>query len=285
MLAQNPGRGNAALLAMATLDAKGQLGEVWGIERKGETMTKRALITGGQQGIGLGIATALSDAGYRIVIAAEVPELSDTVQAALARLGPDTQYVQHDLQAIADIPRTMAAIGEITTFVSNAGVPSPVRGDMLALTPANFDHVMAVNLRGGFFLAQAVARQFLQSRSDHYRCLCFVTSVSAVMASVERADYCISKAGAAMMSQLYAARLAADGIGVYELRPGIIDTAMTAGVHEAYTARIAAGLVPARRWGQPSDVGSVVVPLAEGALASATGCAISVDGGLSLARL
>ena len=248
-------------------------------------MTKCALITGGQQGIGLGIAAALSGAGYRIVIAAELPEASDPVQAALARLGSDTRYFQHDLQDVAAIPKLMAAVGDITTFVSNAGIPVPVRGDMLAVTPANFDRVMAVNLRGGFFLAQAVARYFLQSRSDQHRCLCFITSVSAAMASVERAEYCISKSGAAMMSKLYAARLAADGIGVYELRPGIIDTAMTAGVHDAYSIRIANGLVPAGRWGLPGDVGDVVVPLAEGAFAYATGSVIAVDGGLSLARL
>ncbi len=248
-------------------------------------MTKRALITGGQQGIGLGIASALSAAGYRIVIAAELPEASDQVQAALAKFGPDAQYIQHDLQDVAAIDQVMQAVGDITTFVSNAGVPAPLRGDMLALTPANFDRVMAVNLRGGFFLAQAVARQFLQSRSSHHRCLCFITSVSAAMASVERAEYCISKSGAAMMAQLFAARLAADGIGVYELRPGIIDTAMTAGVHAAYSARIAAGLVPAQRWGQPGDVGAAVVPLAEGAFAYATGSVIAVDGGLSIARL
>jgi NAD(P)-dependent dehydrogenase (short-subunit alcohol dehydrogenase family) len=247
-------------------------------------MTKRALITGGQQGIGLGIATALAAAGYDIVIASELPADAEAVQAALGQLGPKARYFQHDLRNIERIPALLDVVGPITTFVSNAGVPAQVRGDMLDMTPDSFDRVMAINLRGGFFLAQAVALCFLRAPSVHYRCICFVTSVSAAMASIERAEYCISKSGAAMMAQLFAARLAADGIGVFELRPGIIETGMTAAVHDAYTTRIEAGLVPARRWGAPADIGSVIVPLAEGAFGFATGAVIPVDGGLSIAR-
>ncbi len=121
--------------------------------------------------------------------------------------------------------------------------------------------------------------------ADVYRSITFVTSVSATMVSIERADYCISKAGAAMMAELFAVRLAPHGIGVFELRPGIIETGMTAGVKDKYTARIEAGLVPAGRWGQPSDIGDVIVPLATGRMAFATGAAIPVDGGLSIPRL
>jgi NAD(P)-dependent dehydrogenase (short-subunit alcohol dehydrogenase family) len=142
-----------------------------------------------------------------------------------------------------------------------------------------------VNLRGAFFLAQEAARRMIAATTDAYRSITFVTSVSATMASIERAEYCISKAGAAMMAQLFALRLAPHGIGVFELRPGIIETGMTAGVKDKYTARIEGGLVPAGRWGQPSDIGSVVVPLAQGHFAFATGAAIPVDGGLSIARL
>jgi NAD(P)-dependent dehydrogenase (short-subunit alcohol dehydrogenase family) len=248
-------------------------------------MTKRALITGGQQGIGLGIAIALAESGYDIVIASELPPQAEAVRAALGQLGPKARYFQHDLQDVDRIPALLDVVGPITTFVSNAGVPALVRGDMLDVTPDSFDRVMAINLRGGFFLAQAVALCFLRASSVHYRCICFVTSVSAAMASIERAEYCISKSGAAMMAQLFAARLAADGIGVFELRPGIIETGMTAAVHDAYTPRIEEGLVPARRWGTPADVGSVIVPLAEGAFGFATGAVIPIDGGLSIARL
>jgi NAD(P)-dependent dehydrogenase (short-subunit alcohol dehydrogenase family) len=248
-------------------------------------MTKRALITGGQQGIGLGIAVALAAARYDIVIASELPPQAEAVQAALDQLGPSARYFQHDLRDVDGVPALLDAVGPITTFISNAGVPAEVRGDMLDLTPASFDRVMAINLRGGFFLAQAVARYMIRTPPVHPLCICFVTSVSAAMASIERAEYCISKSGAAMMAQLFAARLAADGIAVFELRPGIIETGMTAAVHDTYTQRIEDGLVPARRWGKPADIGSVIVPLAEGAFGFATGAVIPVDGGLSIARL
>ena len=156
---------------------------------------------------------------------------------------------------------------------------------MLDLAPDSFDFVLAVNLRGAFFLAQEVARRMLAAPSDVYRSMIFVTSVSAEMASVERAEYCISKAGASMMARLFATRLALDGIGVFELRPGIITTGMTAAVRDTYTARIEGGLVPAGRWGAPIDIGSVAVALATGQAAFATGAIIPVDGGLSIPRL
>lgn len=247
-----------------------------------------ALITGGQQGIGLGIATALAANGFRIALSAELPPDHPTVKSALTQL-PDAQYIQHDLAEIAQIPTLLdcveGTLGPITTLISNAGVPARIRGDMLDLTPENFDHTLNINLRGSFFLAQAVAKRMLARPSDSYRALIFITSVSAAMASIERAEYCLSKSAAAMMAQLFALRLASRNIGVYELRPGIIDTAMTAAVHDAYTARLTQGLVPATRWGQPADIASVVLPLALGQFAFATGAVIPVDGGLSLQRL
>lgn len=239
----------------------------------------RALITGGQQGIGLGIATALHAAGFEVVLVSEQPEAG----AALAAL-PGARYIQHDLRD-TDVAGLLAEVGPVTTLVSNAGVPARIRGDMLDLTPENFDHVMGINLRGTFFLAQAVARAMLAGPSSEYRSLIFVTSVSAQMVSVERAEYCLSKSAAAMMAQLFAVRLAAANIGVYDLRPGIIATPMTAGVTEKYDARIAEGLVPAARWGQPADVGQIAVPLALGQMQFATGAVIPVDGGLSIQRL
>ncbi|QBY00004.1 3-ketoacyl-ACP reductase [Rhodophyticola sp. CCM32] len=250
-------------------------------------MTRVALITGGQQGIGLGIARALHAAGFRIAICADHPVDSPEVQAVCKELG--AEYFTHDLNTLGGEAEVVSAVentlGPITCYVSNAGVPALVRDDMLEMRAESFDHVLSVNLRGAFFLAQAVARRMLAVPSDPYRSLHFITSVSAAMASVERAEYCMSKAAAAMMSQLYAARLAGAGIGVFDIRPGIIDTAMTAAVKEAYDAKIADGLVPAGRWGQPADVGQVVAALAGGAFAYATGTVIPVDGGLSVQQL
>jgi len=244
---------------------------------------KTALITGGQQGIGLGIAQALSAAGFAVVMAAEVEEGAPAVQAALQAL-PKARYLQHDLLG-GDPAALLDGVGDVTCFVSNAGVPARQRGDMLSVTAESFDQVMGINLRGAFFLAQEVARRMLVAPSAHYRSMLFVTSVSAQMISVERAEYCLSKSAAATMAQLFAVRMAPHGVGVFDLRPGIIDTAMTAAVHDKYSARIAEGLVPARRWGLPSDIGSVAVPLALGQMAFATGAVLPVDGGLSISRL
>lgn len=252
-------------------------------------MSGVALITGGQQGIGFAIAETLAGAGFRVVIASLPKPDDQTVRSALDRLGDAALYVQHDVSDISAVPGLLdqveATLGPVTTLINNAGIGAPVRGDMLDMEPAGFDMVMNVNLRGAFFLSQEVARRMLEKPSDTYRAMVFVTSVSAEMASVERAEYCMSKAGAAMMSKLFAARLAPHDIGVFELRPGIIATEMTAGVKDKYTARIEAGLVPASRWGMPQDIANVVLPLVKGQMRFATGATIPVDGGLSIPRL
>lgn len=252
-------------------------------------MNRVALITGGQRGIGLGIARALKDEGFALAIASLAAPQDDEVRSAIAALGPDARYYRHDLRDVADVSglldRVEADLGPVTSLVSNAGVPARVRGDLLDLSPENFDHVLDINLRGTFFLAQETARRMLAGPADAYRSMVFITSVSARLVSPERAEYCISKAAAAMMAQLFAARLAEAGIGVFELRPGIIATDMTAGVRDAYTARIEAGLVPAGRWGDPADIGEVVAPLVTGRMAFATGAVIPVDGGLSIHQL
>lgn len=250
-------------------------------------MKPLALITGGQQGIGLGIAKALAKQGFRLAIAS-LPTEPEAAKA-LQSLGPDTRYYQHDLADLPAIPalldRIEAAQGPVTALILNAGVAARVRGDLLDLTPENLDWILDINLKGSFFLAQQVAKRMLATPGDKYRSITFVTSVSARMASPERADYCISKAAASMAAQTLALRLAPHGIGVFELRPGIIETGMTAGVKEKYDARIAEGLVPAGRWGQPSDIGQAVIPLVTGQMAFATGAVIPVDGGLSIERL
>lgn len=252
-------------------------------------MSGIALVTGGQKGIGLGIAKALIGAGYRVALAARSKETAPEVELALAELGSQATYFSHDLQDVDGhaglLDRVEAHFGPVSTLVSNAGVPAKVRGDMLELQQDSFDFVLGVNLRGAFFLAQEAARRMLDLPDDPYRSITFVTSVSATMVSIERAEYCISKAGAAMMAELFSVRLAPHGIGVFELRPGIIETGMTAGVKDKYTARIQGGLVPAERWGQPSDIGACVVPIARGEMAFATGSSIAVDGGLSISRL
>ena len=169
--------------------------------------------------------------------------------------------------------------------MNNAGVPAVLRGDMLDIQPDNFDHVLDINVRGGFFLSQEVARRMLSRSASHYQSMIFITSVSAEMVSVERAEYCISKAAASMMTRLFSTRLAEADIGVFELRPGIIETDMTAGVKDKYDSLMSSGLVPQRRWGQPADIAQVSVALATGQLGFSTGAVIPVDGGLSISQL
>lgn len=252
-------------------------------------MKPLALITGGQKGIGLGIARELANAGYALALSASSSGDSDAVKLALAELGPDARYYQHDLRDADGVSTLLDKIeedmGPVTTLVSNAGVPAKVRGDLLDLQVDSYDFVMDINLKGAFFLAQETARRMVNRADAPYRSIIFVTSVSVEMVSIERAEYCLSKAGAGMMSKLFAARLAADNIGVFELRPGIIETDMTAGVKDKYTDRIEGGLVPAARWGQPSDIGTAVLPLVNGQMAFANGSVICVDGGLSIHRL
>jgi len=247
-------------------------------------MTGTALITGGQQGIGLGIAQALHGAGWQVALAAEQAADAPAVQEALIAM-PGASYHRHDLSDIDAIPALLDAIGPVTTFVSNAGVPAMARGDLLDMTAESFDRCMSVNLRGAFFLAKEATRRMLALPPEPYRSLIFITSVSATMVSPDRAEYCISKAGAAMMAQAFAARLAAEDIGVFDIRPGIIATPMTAPVADRYDARIAEGLVPARRWGTPGDIAKVILPLTRGDFSFATGAVIPVDGGLTIHRL
>ncbi|WP_416915019.1 MAG: 3-ketoacyl-ACP reductase [Roseicyclus sp.] len=245
---------------------------------------RRALITGGQQGIGLGIAQALHGAGWQVALAAELSPEAAVVQSALAGM-PGATYHRHDLTDLSAIPALLDAVGPVTTLISNAGVPAMQRGDLLDTQPDSFDRCIDVNLRGAFFLAQECARRMRDLPTDPYRSICFITSVSATMVSPDRAEYCISKAGAAMMAQAFAARLAPENIGVFDIRPGIIETPMTAPVRDRYDSRIADGLVPARRWGNPADIAQVILPLARGDFAFATGAVIPVDGGLSIHRL
>ena len=249
-----------------------------------------ALVTGSSRGIGLAIARKLAMDGFDLIITGTAADEPDHTLGDLRQYGGKASYLSGDISDLRVHDRWTDWIrdntGRIDCLVNNAGIGAVVRGDFLDLLPENFDRVIGVNLRGTVFLTQAVLKVMLgQSRGDGPRSIINVTSVSASHASPERLDYCISKAGLAMWGQGLALRLAADGIGVFDVRPGIIRTDMTAGVTGKYDRLIADGLVPARRWGEGEDVANVVASLASGTFAFATGSVIDVDGGLSIARL
>ena len=250
------------------------------------------LVTGGTRGIGLGVARALAREGWTIALCGLRPR--DQVAEVLAELsasGVEADYWPADIGSHSDRTQLLAAIvarfGTLHALVNNAGRAPRVRADLLAATEESFVEVLQTNLQGPYFLTQAVARLLVQQpfETGRSRAIVFVTSVSAEMASPHRGEYCVSKAGLSMAAKLFAVRLAPDGVPVYEVRPGIIATDMTAGVKESYDKRIGEGLIPDARWGQPEDVGRAVAGLLRGDVSYATGTVIHVDGGLSIPRL
>jgi NAD(P)-dependent dehydrogenase (short-subunit alcohol dehydrogenase family) len=256
-------------------------------------MSTTALITGGTRGIGLGIARALAQEGWNLAVCGvrgerEVAATLDDLRGT----GVTVEYFAADVSSAADRARLLDGVRTrlppVNALVNNAGRAPRVRADILDATEDSFEELLHTNLQGPYFLAQAIAKdQVAQRRADpsFTASIVFVTSVSAEMASTNRGEYCVSKAGLAMAVRLFAARLAPEGIPVYEVRPGIIATDMTAAVKDGYDRRIADGLVPERRWGRPEDVGRVVAALLRGDLPYATGTVIHVDGGLSVPRL
>ena len=256
-------------------------------------MKRVALVTGGTRGIGLGIARALAADGFDLALCG-VREASDVapVLAELPDVGAAAHYFRADIGERADRLRLVAGVrerlGRLHVLVNNAGVAPRVRADLLEAGEDSFERLLRVNLQGPYFLTQAVARWMLeQKRADAAwsGCIVNVTSMSATVASTNRGEYCVSKAGLAMASRLWAVRLAREGIPVYEVRPGIIRTDMTAGVVEKYDRLIGDGLVPQGRWGTPEDVGRVVAALARGDAPYSTGAVVTVDGGLTIPRL
>lgn len=247
-----------------------------------------AIVTGALRGIGLACAEALADAGFDLVVA-DLADNPGNLESAMALRGARLAYVRFDLGDLSTHGAVLGAAGDkfgrVDCLVNNAGTGAVVRGDMLDLTPENFDRVTGVNLRGTAFLSQAVAKAMLDAPAAHPRAIVTITSVSAEMASPERADYCVSKAALSMWVRNLALRLAPENIGVFEVRPGIIRTDMTAGVSEKYDRLIEGGLVPAKRWGEGADVARIVAALAGGQLGFATGSIINADGGLSVPRL
>ncbi len=250
-----------------------------------------ALVTGGRRGIGRGVALALAESGFDIVINDLVDDAAaaETV-AAVALRGRRAAVVVGDIADVAGLDRmggeAWDRFGAIDCLVNNAGVSVLDRGDLLDVSLESYDRCLDVNLRGPFFLTQSIARRMLAAPpGPEQRSIITISSVSSEVVSVARGEYCISKAGLSMMSKLFAARLAESGIAVFEVRPGIIRTDMTQPSAERLDRMIAEGFTPIRRWGEPADVGRAVATLACGGLPFSVGQVVHVDGGLTLRTL
>ena len=278
-------------------------------------MNPVALITGASRGIGRGIALELAKAGHDLVInfagneaAAQQTALDCVTVASDAGHSIRAEICQADISVAADrlglVRFTKEKFGRIDLLVNNAGVAPHVRADLLDATEESFDRLLAINARGPFFLTQLVAKQMIEEvgrrsgraqissgdqgsagASPYQPKIVTITSISAYTASVNRGDYCVSKAALSMLTPLFAARLAEHGIGVFEIRPGIIATDMTGPVKEKYDQLIANGLTPIKRWGTPEDIGKAVAAVACGAFPFSTGEVLNVDGGFHLRRL
>ena len=266
-------------------------------------MNPVALITGGSRGIGRGIALALAGIGYDLVInfrnderAARETAGDCLEESRRAGSGIRAEICRADIADAACrrelLDFTRAAFGRLDLLVNNAGVAPEVRADLLEATEESFDRLMNINAKGPYFLTQWAAKWMIEqvqaTASGAARPgpkIVIISSVSAYTASVNRGDYCLSKAALSMMTKLFAARLAEYGINVYEIRPGVIETDMTGPVKEKYDRLIAGGLTPIARWGRPEDVGRAVAAIARDLLPFSTGEVINVDGGFHLRRL
>ena len=256
-------------------------------------MKKVALITGGSRGIGYGIAIQLAQAGYDLVING-VRE-AEAVKGQLEELqskGARVLYCRANISSADDragmLDEIKSYYGRLDILVNNAGIAPRERKDILEASEESFTELIDTNLKGPYFLTQSVARWMIAQKSgsdDFNGCIINISSISAVVASVNRGEYCVAKAGVSMATQLFAVRLAEYNIPVYEIRPGIIQTDMTAGVTEKYDRLIEGGLTLQKRWGFPEDVGKAVLALAEGYLPYSTGQIINVEGGMLTQRL
>lgn len=256
-------------------------------------MKKVALVTGGSRGIGFGIAAQLAADGFNLAVngvrsATDAAEALDTLMG----FGHEVIYCRGNISSSADqenmLREVEAHYGRLDVLINNAGIAPKVRNDVLHTTEESFDDVVSTNLKGTFFLTQKAANWMIMQKkkdSEFQGCIINITSISATVASVNRSEYCISKAGLSMVTQLFAVRLGEYNIPVFEVRPGVIRTDMTAGVKEKYDKLIEEGLCVQKRWGTPEDVGKVVASLAGGRFVYSTGQVILVDGGLTLPRL
>jgi len=253
---------------------------------------KVALVTGASRGIGRGIASALAGHGWAVVInyRSDNEAASETLHL-IEEAGGRGIIIQANIADAVErerlVEETLERCKRIDLLVNNAGIAPRLRMDILHVSEASYDEVMAVNLKAPFFLTQRVARamiELLEADVIQHPKIVNIGSLSAYTSSTNRGEYCISKAGVAMMTALFADRLAEYGIYVYEVRPGIIETDMTRVMREKYDRLITEGLTPIRRWGQPDDVARAVVAVAEGFLPFSTGEVINVDGGFHLRR-
>ncbi|MFD2201992.1 3-ketoacyl-ACP reductase [Shivajiella indica] len=256
-------------------------------------MKQVALITGGTRGIGLGIARQLALNGFDLALNG-IREEKDVipVMEELRALGKEVIYAQGNIALLEDHQRIIEKVnthfGKLNILVNNAGVAPRVRADVLEVSPEDFDEVMDINLRGTFFLTQSVAQWMLKQKQEQpfeSYTIINITSVSAILGSTNRAVYCMSKASLSMMSKVFAMRMAEEGIPVYEVRPGVVETDMIAKVKEIYQERIQTGLTLEKRMGQPEDIGKAVAVLAKGDISYATGQVITIDGGMTVERL
>jgi len=258
-------------------------------------LDRTAIVTGGSRGIGRAIAVALGTAGCRVVVNYNSNKAAAAECAAeIEQAGGQAMTVQADIGSTAGraqlVEEAVGRFGVIDLLVNNAGIAPKVRADLLDTAEASFDDLISTNLKGPFFLTQAIARHMIEHRgempSEVQPAIINISSISAYTASINRGEYCISKSGIAMMTQLFAVRLAEHGINVYEVRPGVIATDMTGPVKAKYDKLILEdGLLPIRRWGEPEDVAKAVTAIAGGALPYSTGQVIDVDGGFHIRRL
>jgi NAD(P)-dependent dehydrogenase (short-subunit alcohol dehydrogenase family) len=252
-----------------------------------------ALVTGGGRGIGRGVAEALGAHGWSVVVnyRGNAEAAQETAKAVTAA-GGKASAVQANIGTAADrerlVDHLIEQFGRIDLLVNNAGMAPRQRKDILEISEASYEEVMAVNLHGPFFLTQRIARlmiEMLKAGKIQAPKIINMGSISSYASSINRAEYCVSKSGMSMLTLLFADRLAQEGINVYELRPGIIATDMTSVAKEKYDKLIAEGLTPIRRWGVPEDVAKAVVAIAEGYLPFSTGEVINIDGGFHMHRL
>lgn len=255
------------------------------------TDAKTAIVTGASRGIGHAVALALAGKGYHIATIGRSPR-ADTLEAMrlIADKGVETAYVEGSIAdgvAREELLKKARALGRVEILVNNASMAPRVRRDLLEVSESSFDEVLAANLSGTFFLTQAVANEMIEHRGgeDNHPVIINISSISAETVSVNRAEYCIAKAGLSMSTQLFAVRLAEYGIAVHEVRPGIIETDMIAPVREKYRAMMENGLAPIKRLGLPEDVATAVMLLAGGGLTYTTGQVLYVDGGMNIKRL
>ena len=250
-----------------------------------------AFVTGGRRGLGRAIALELASRGFNVAVNDLVNDKAlNSTTSEIRALGRASIEVVGDIAQLEShqelVDEVESTLGRIDCLVNNAGVMVSQRVDLLDMVADSFDHVIAVNLRGPLLLTRLVAHRMLQqSPSCGFRSIINITSANATMASVEKSEYCISKAAMSMATQLFAARLAPHGISVFEVRPGLIKTEMTREVWDKYDARIEAGVVPSKRWGEAEEVGKTVATLASGELPFCTGSIINVDGGLQIQQL